>query len=203
MPRISALPPNTSPDGDDELPGVDDSTSTTVKWTLTTIKTWLQSLAGWITTAMVANRAVTSEKLESTIAFKAYNTATQSIQATPSALALATEEYDIGSNFSASAFTAPVSGVYHFTGRLAREGNTTAYTAIALYVDRGSGYVEEARGGYIVGNPANSGVTVASDLKLAATDKVQLYGWANGTVSGLGTTKALAYFTGHLVGQAT
>lgn len=54
MPKISALPPNTSPDTADEVPGVDDSAGQTIKWTLGTIKTWLTTLTGWVTSAMLA-----------------------------------------------------------------------------------------------------------------------------------------------------
>ena len=64
MPKISALPPNISPDGDDELPGVDGSTASTIKWTLNTIKAWLQSLVGWISTNMLADGAVTGAKID-------------------------------------------------------------------------------------------------------------------------------------------
>lgn len=48
MPKISALPPMTTPDGDDEAPVVDDSVGSTKKFTLTLLKEWLQSLTGWI-----------------------------------------------------------------------------------------------------------------------------------------------------------
>lgn len=48
MPKISALPPMTSTDGDDESPIVDDSVGTTKKLTLTQLKEWLQSLSAWI-----------------------------------------------------------------------------------------------------------------------------------------------------------
>lgn len=64
MPKISGLPPIASPDGDDEMPIVDDSATTTKKFTLTQLKTWLQSLVEWITTAMITDEAVTPAKLE-------------------------------------------------------------------------------------------------------------------------------------------
>lgn len=48
MPKISALPPMTTADGDDEAPIVDDSVSTTKKFTLTLLKDWLNSVKGWL-----------------------------------------------------------------------------------------------------------------------------------------------------------
>lgn len=63
MPKISALPPLTTADAADEAPIVDTSATTTKKWTLTLLKTYLQSLAGWLTTAMVADDAITDAKL--------------------------------------------------------------------------------------------------------------------------------------------
>lgn len=66
MPKISALPPMTTADAADEAPIVDTSVSTTKKWTLTLLKTYLQSLVGWLTTAMIADNAVTAVKLATT-----------------------------------------------------------------------------------------------------------------------------------------
>lgn len=63
MPKIPALPPMTSPDGADELPIEDVSTSNTKYITLTRLKEWLQSLVGWVTTAMIGNKQVTADKL--------------------------------------------------------------------------------------------------------------------------------------------
>lgn len=63
MPKISALPPMTTADAADEQPIVDTSVSTTKKWSLTLLKTYLQSLVGWISTAMLADNAVTAAKL--------------------------------------------------------------------------------------------------------------------------------------------
>ena len=62
MPKISALPVITSPDSADELPIVDTSASSTKKMTLTKLKEWLQSLVGWVTTAAIADGAVTPAK---------------------------------------------------------------------------------------------------------------------------------------------
>lgn len=54
MPKISALPPAGSLADDDETPFVDDSVSTTKKFTLTNLKTYLQSLSAWVSSAMLA-----------------------------------------------------------------------------------------------------------------------------------------------------
>ena len=53
----------TSLDGDDEAPIVDDSAGSTKKFTLTQVKEWLQALVGWISTAMLADDSVTTEKI--------------------------------------------------------------------------------------------------------------------------------------------
>lgn len=62
MPKISALPPMTTPSDDDEVPVVDDSAATTKKFTLTLLKTYLQALVGWISTAMLADASSTAVK---------------------------------------------------------------------------------------------------------------------------------------------
>ena len=64
MPKISALPPMTSADGDDPAPIVDNSAGSTKKITLTKLKEWLQSVVGWITTAMVSDDAITAAKID-------------------------------------------------------------------------------------------------------------------------------------------
>lgn len=64
MVKISALPPMSSGDTDDELPVVDDSAATTKKVTFTVLKEWLQSVASWITTAMIGDGEVTGPKLD-------------------------------------------------------------------------------------------------------------------------------------------
>lgn len=64
---IHSLPPQNSPDGADVFPTDDVSDSnTTKKLSLTRLKEWLQSLTSWITTAMIANTAVTNQKVDST-----------------------------------------------------------------------------------------------------------------------------------------
>jgi hypothetical protein len=64
MPKISALPSLTTLADADVPPIVDDSTSTTKKFTLTVLKEWFQSLVGWISTAMLADDSVTAAKID-------------------------------------------------------------------------------------------------------------------------------------------
>lgn len=64
MPKISALPALTAAADGDEIPinDISDSGGTTKKMTLTKLKEYLQALVGWITTAMVADGAITAAK---------------------------------------------------------------------------------------------------------------------------------------------
>lgn len=55
MPKISALPPAGTLADDDETPFVDDSVSTTKKFTLAGLLVWLQSKLSWVTAAMLDN----------------------------------------------------------------------------------------------------------------------------------------------------
>lgn len=150
---------------------------------------------------VIRDAAVTSEKLTSTIAFRAYNTTgSYSFSATPTIVNFASEVYDLGSDYDGTnKFTAPVAGVYNFSARMSREDSTLGYIALYLYVN-GSAYV---KGNLITGSPTKSGAIIATDIKLAANDYVQVYCEANSSASGtIGTTNALTYFTGHLVGTA-
>lgn len=63
MAKIPAYPAITSPDGADLLVIEDVSVNTTKKITLTKLKEWFQSLTSWVTTAMIADAAVTAPLL--------------------------------------------------------------------------------------------------------------------------------------------
>lgn len=89
MPKISALPNQTTPDGADELPVNDVSATTTKKMTLTVFKEWLQSLTSWITTAMIGANQVTTAKLFLP-RFKAISTSSQTVSNTSGTSTLTT-----------------------------------------------------------------------------------------------------------------
>lgn len=88
MPKISALPPMISADGDDEAPIVDDSTGSTKKFTFTVLRTYLQSLTSWVTTSMLTNANTTSSKLL----------------------------LDFANNSSTTTYTTPATSVWHNSG---------------------------------------------------------------------------------------
>jgi len=68
MPKISALPNLTTPDGADELPINDVSATTTKKFTLTILKEWLQAITSFVTRTMITNAAVDKTKIDFTTA---------------------------------------------------------------------------------------------------------------------------------------
>lgn len=64
MPKISALEAMITIDEADQLPINDVSATQTKRLSLAGLVLWLQAKIGWITTAMLANNAVTSAKIE-------------------------------------------------------------------------------------------------------------------------------------------
>lgn len=120
MPKISALPNQTAPDGADELPTNDVSATTTKKMTLTILKQWFQSIAGWITTAMVGDGQITYGKFATgTIingeSIRINRTSTQSISATT----LTTIQYNASvAGFDATLFELNSYGVKILSSRI-------------------------------------------------------------------------------------
>jgi hypothetical protein len=155
-----------------------------------------------VTTAKLADASVTDEKQKSTVAFKATNVTVKNVPTWPAQIVMDSEVYDLGTNYDAptSTFTAPFDGIFHFDARLNRSG-TASFIILALYVDRGSGYVEEYRGGQVDGTLSSTGVVATTDLKLDAGDEVQLWGGVNTASSGFPVTLANANFNGHCVGR--
>lgn len=201
MPKISALPPMTTADAADEAPIVDSSASTTKKWTLTLLKTYLQSLTSWITTAMVGDAEITSEKLKATVAFLAHLGSAQNTTNGTSKVNLNSESYDEGSDFDNATnyrFTAPVNGVYHFDAGI-RTGNAAAIRLIAVLYKNGA----IVREGVSQAADTFTSSVVSTDIKLAANDYIELYVTSNGT-NGMTITASgdiVTWMNGHLVGE--
>lgn len=154
-----------------------------------------------VTTTKIADRAVTSEKLDATVAFRAYDSGgTTLTDATPVAINFATEDYDLGSDFAASAFTAPYNGVYNFSAAVSIDSavSTGVEMYIAFYVDG----TLHTLGTRTTGLGTDSGLNIAADIKLTAGQVVTVRFYQNSagneaTNTGSDTT----WFAGHLVGR--
>lgn len=184
MPKISALPPIISPDGDDPAPVVDDSASATKKITLTQVKEWLQSLVGWITTAMIDDGQVTSEKLQATIACKAYRSTAFNITTSEVKLTLNAEVFDVGSDYDTTngRFVAPVTGYYRVSVGLGTSsvGASTRF-GVVIYVN-GASYARGVAYGVTAGGTPTANV---SDLVyLTAGQYIELYIEGSTTITG-------------------
>lgn len=135
-------------------------------------------------------------------AFRAYHNTTQtSGNATFAAMSFNTEDYDEGSDFASSEFTAPADGIYHFDARAHVSGAHSRFL-ISLYKDTGGGYSETARG---VDHAATSssqasgtGANVSADLKLNSGDKIRVYSFGSSALT-IASGSATTYFSGHLV----
>lgn len=136
--------------------------------------------------------------LQTAYCFRAYDSAGTTL--TDNAIvsiALATEVYDYNSNFAASAYTAPVAGVYHF------DGVVTVSGALANAIDgQAFIYVDGALAAKGVRNAfTNDGTAdVSADLLLAAGGVVTLRARQNSDGNETTATGATeTYLSGHLV----
>ena len=152
--------------------------------------------ANAVTTAKIADGAVTSEKLSATVAFRGRFTAAQNITAGFGKILFAVEDYDYGSNYASSRFTAPKDGLYNFSSRFHVNGGGGSTLIITLYKNG----TEIARGqDNRFSFNAGTSVSVNTDIELLATDYVEIFGSASGTIA-LDASATTNYFTGRLVG---
>lgn len=144
---------------------------------------------------LLEDGAVTSDKLKSTVAFKAYRNASWSFGSSVAKVLLDTEVFDEGSNFSLvnSNFVAPYDGIYHFTARSGGDDTSRRGQAF-IYVND----VQIARGTSLIAT--FSGSLVAATVKLDANDVVDFRYQSDATDSG-STGVAETFMTGHMVGR--
>lgn len=151
MPKISALPPMTNADGDDEAPIVDDSASSTKKFTLTLLKTWLQSLVRWI--------AYSNIDISTFPVFAVRMSAGQNITNTTSTIQFDTELVDTKNGFNTTNYTYTVpageGGLWEIFVFLADGDSDSTRRIVTLLVNgvtvyRGSQYITTFGEGYLM-----------------------------------------------------
>ena len=139
---------------------------------------------GIVTTAKMADSAVTAEKLGVPVAARAYASSTLGISASTWTKApLNTENFDIGSNFDTTnyRFVAPYKGVYLVAGQVGIASNgllSTAFASGALYLN-GSEYYQ---GLWIHGAGDSSilpRIPISTFISLEADDYLELYGYCS------------------------
>lgn len=153
-----------------------------------------------ITTAKIANAAVTPAKWTNPYCFRAYASgATTIADGTDTKVLFATEEYDYNSNFASSTYTAPVNGVYHFDGRVAF--NTSIASAVLayalIYVNGAIAFTGVAQS---AGYATAAAFTVSGDVYVGAGQAVELWMYQDsGGTEATQASQGNTWFSGHLV----
>ena len=140
-----------------------------------------------------------SKQQRATIGFRAVISGAQSVpqSSTPSKITFTSEQFDYGSNFTNSAFTAPVKGLYHLTASCCVLLDTAAGPDVGGYF-----YVNDTMKtrGYN-GKLGYPNATVTDTLELNAGDVVD-YRVASRTVgANIEDSTTTGYFAGHLIGE--
>lgn len=156
--------------------------------------------SGAITTAKIADDAVTPAKWVNPYCFRAYpSVATTVADAADTKITFGTEDYDYNNNFASSTYTVPVNGVYNFSGRVeyatSIASGVNAYTV--LYVN-GSPTVKGSQLGSAF--VTSAGMILSTDIKLNAGDTVELWAYQDSAgTEATATASASIWFAGHLV----
>lgn len=149
----------------------------------------------------IGDGVITPVKWSNPYCFSAYASSGTSISDnSPTKVDFATENYDLNNNFASSTYTAPVDGIYNFTGRVeyatSISGGVASY--VAIYVN-GSLKIKGVQFG-VSATETSSACIASGDVQLSATDTVEIYAFQNS--DGAETTVAAAnstWFCGHLV----
>lgn len=149
-----------------------------------------------ITTSKINAGGVTSPKITLSYGFSAYSTTAQNTGNAAFALTnFQLEEFDIGSNFASSTFTAPVTANYHFDAHVATTGTPTTFI-ISLFKNG----AEFKRGNDIRYSANVVGGNLNVTIRLNATDTADIRTFGNAAVA-IDATQANCYFMGHFVGN--
>lgn len=153
-----------------------------------------------VTTAKIADSAVTSEKLNTTVAFSAISS--QSIATgTQTTVTSFTELADTGSNFAGGKFTAPYDGIYNISGHAQFSDVGADNRVIAwLYFRTSAGVTKHIYRVEGVGRSGthDTGVAINVTYPMDATDYVELQVFQE---SGQARTLQATTFSGFLVGR--
>lgn len=198
--RITDLSALTVPANSDELAIEDVSANATMKITRENLFKGAPLPADTIDNQAIQDDGALPGKWSNPYCFRAYAGASTTLtDATTVQIALNTESYDYNNNFASNAYTAPVAGVYNFSGSFSISGAVgTGVDAIAMIYVNGSEAMRGQRNTAI----SDGGYLVSGDLLLAAGDVVTFRGYQNsagGEVTATGSH--LTWFTGHIVHQ--
>ena len=191
MTKITALPADSSPTGDDYTVSVDTTSGQTKKVLLSDLLAYIN-----------ASGVPLATNISNTCKFSVYrNAAWTTGNSALAVVAFDTELFDTGNNMDVvtnkGKFTAPVSGYYWFSGSV-QELGTTDGALVIISLLKNSTTTEWHRGMEIIGrNTNNLTVTVNALIQLAAGDYVYL-GFRGNNKSG-GTGQITTWFTGYLV----
>ncbi len=156
-----------------------------------------------VDTDQLTDRAVTSLKLDATVAFRGILDTGLSGQPTSTwfDITFDNEEYDYGNDFdiSTGTFTAPVDGIYNFSWCVGL-GNSNQRILTSLYKNSTT-YIARTADIDSAGNRTAHG---AADVKLDADDTVIVRCWQDTGTTVIATgANDITWFAGHLVGNLT
>jgi hypothetical protein len=112
-----------------------------------------------------------------------------------------TEDYDIGNDFSSTTFTAPITGVYHFDGKITWDQQTfTAGGQLVLFLLVDGGLFTDNIQNASSGNNQSRTSSLSTDVRLSAGSTVKLVAFQNtSNTQQLAAGTVRASFSGHLL----
>lgn len=151
---------------------------------------------------LLPSGSVTSDKLNTTVAFRATPTGTQTLtDVTYNKAQFGTVDFDLGGNYDNAnyRFVAPYDGVYQFNANAMIAGlGDTELLILTFYIDG----VEASRSYRGFGNATETGATIAMLRQLTASQYVEFYIYIDGggTETVANASGVRSSFSGFLVG---